>query len=561
MNFLRETRVFSALSVALLELVMIVTFLFTLQIDEERGYMFARHLFNRHTALREGLRTAGIVPSIPLGEGNPPLLGAAIVLPDGKENFFPPAAQQWWKILPPALRDPASPLRLKPVRASDIYVLPVVSFHEGYTYVSFFDGSSRRAADLRLRTLAAIVLLSAMVLPVLTWLFLRRAARLYAAVVEEARRSPVARDFTDEPASVIGALRRTNEELERLLGEARTRADDLSILTGTLSRNIPSGLLVLDAGDVPLECNRQAQEMLGLPPSEGEPLDSLLGSWPRFLETIHAALKTREPLSRVEILDNGKSLGITLAPLFTSDRRILGTLILFTDLSPWKKIEEELRVKGNLAALGTFASGIAHEFRNSLGTLLGYMKLLEKGPDPEKRRVYLEALLREGNHLNQVVSRFLDYIRLNTIQPEAAGLAGILEEALAGLRSAYPDIRFILKGEEVRIRADPHLLGQAVRAVAENACQAQSEGEIEIVWKKERNRIRLDIRDHGPGIPPGQRDEIFVPFFTSKSGGTGLGLALAQKILLLHGGTLEHAPRPEGGTVFTFHLNGEDVTI
>jgi len=132
--------------------------------------------------------------------------------------------------------------------------------------------------------------------------------------------------------------------------------------------------------------------------------------------------------------------------------------------------------------------------------------------------------------------------------------APILDEALEGLRSAYPAIRFVLEGEPVVLPADIHLLARAMRAVAENACQAQQSGDVVILWRVEGDILRLEIRDRGPGIAAEHRDRIFLPFFTTKPEGTGLGLALAHKITALHGGTLEWSLNPEGGAAFAFLL-------
>ena len=554
MNFLQETRLFSALSLTLLELMLIVTFVFTLHVDDERGYYYAHGLYERHLALWNGVRDSGGIATLPLGTGNPTLLGGGIIAADGSQEFYPPSARLWWSILPREAWNRESAMGVRPVKASDIYLQPVFSSSGGRTCVSFFDGSPRHAAELKLQVLSAMVLSFALALPLLTWLFLKRASRLYFRVLEEARRSPVAGEVADDPAALIGALHQTNAELERLFLEATTRADDLSALSGTLSRNIPSGLLVLDRRDAILECNSRAGDILGIRPSEGESLEALAPSWGQFLALVRRAIEDREPRSRVEIRENGKDLGITIAPLFTRERHHIGTLVLFSDLTSWKRIEGELRIQGNLAALGTFASGIAHEFRNSLATLLGYMNLLQKEPDTAKGSSYLEAMLREARHMNEVVTRFLDYVRLNAIHPEPVRLSEILEEALNGLQSSHPAVHFVPEGSDVTLKADAHLLARAVRAVAENACQAQAGGDVILRWRTDGDALRLEIRDRGPGIAPEHKDQIFLPFFTTKPEGTGLGLALAHKIATLHGGTLEWSVNPEGGTVFTFLL-------
>ena len=556
MNFLRETRIFSALSIALLTLVLIVSFLFVLQLDEERGQMSIQRLLVRHQTFKNYLDAGEALTALPIGEGDPILLGAGLIDLEGNGTFYPAGADRFWRALQAAAPDDPIPYHVRPVRGGDLYFLPVASTRLDRHFITFFDGSRRRAEDLKLRTLSALVLATALLMPVITWLFLRRAARLYDAVVGEARRSPVAAGISEDPDSVVDALRRTNEELARLLQEAHHRAGELEVLSGTLSRSIASGLLVLDPRDRVLECNRQGLEILEREGS-AETLAGLLEGWPAFRASLEAALRGRAVQSRLEVRDRGREIGLNVAPLYSAGETFLGTLVLFTDLTPWKKIEEELRVQGSLASLGAFASGIAHEFRNSLAALTGYMKLLRKEPEPGKQREYLDAMLREADHINRVVGRFLEYSRLQSLHRAPADLREVVDEALAGLGGQYPGVRFEVAGPVLTLQADAALLAQALRAVAENACQARPDGTVRIAWLVEGEGVKIVIADDGPGLPAGDRDRLFVPFFTTRPEGTGLGLALAHRIATLHGGTLSCGDGPGPGAVFTFTLSGQ----
>jgi signal transduction histidine kinase len=372
-------------------------------------------------------------------------------------------------------------------------------------------------------------------------------------VVVEARRSPVAASISEDPDSVVEALRRTNEELARMLQEAHHRTGELEVLAGTLSRSIASGLLVLDPADRVLECNRQGLEILGRSGPEGT-LTGLLEGWPGFRAALEEVLRGRAVHSRMEVREGEREIGLNVVPLYSEGKAFLGTLVLFTDLTPWKQIEEELRVRENLASLGVFASGIAHEFRNSLAALTGYMKLLRKEPAPAKGREYLEAMLREADHINRVVGRFLDFSRLQGIRPSAVDLREVVDEALAGLGGQYPGVRFMADGPPAALDADAALLAQALRAVAENACQARPDGTVRIAWGPHGDGVRVTVDDEGPGLPAEGRNRLFVPFYTTRSEGTGLGLALAHRIATLHGGTLAAEDGPASGARFIFIL-------
>ena len=554
MNFLRETRSFSALSIALLTLVLIVTFLFVLQLDEERGQLAVQRLVERHQALKARFADGDSLHLLPIGEGEPALLGAGIVDLQGNRTFSPPDASRFWKALEAATPAVPAPFQVRPIRGGEAWFLPIVSARLDRTFVTFFDGGRRRSEDLKLRVLAVLVLATALLMPAITWLFMRRATRLYAEVVGEVGRSPVASDLSEDPESVMAALRRTNGELARLLEEAHHRAGELEVLAGTLSRSIASGLLVLDRDDRVLKCNLQGLEMLGWTGPPPESLLDLLGGWPEFRSVLSGALSSRSPHSRLEVRERERELGLNVAPLFAESKDFLGTLVLFTDLTPWKRIEEELRVQSSLASLGAFASGIAHEFRNSLAALTGYMQLLRKEPPAGKGREYLDAMLREAGHINRVVSRFLEYGRLQSIRQAPADLREAVDEALAGLEGQYPSVRFIVDGPDLRLQADAALLAQAFRAVAENACQARPDGTVRVEWTAGGGVVRLSISDDGPGIPEEIKERLFVPFSTTRPEGTGLGLALAHRIASLHGGTLAGGDGKGAGAVFVFTL-------
>lgn len=558
MNFLRETRTFSALSIALLTLVLIVTFLFVLQLDEERSQLSIQRLLARHQDLKARLGPGLALTALPIGGGDPTLLGAGLIDLEGRGVFHPTEASIYWRALETAHPEDPVPFEVRPVKGGDLYFLTVSTMREDRRFVTFFDGGRRRAEDLKLRTLAALVLGTALLMPAITWLFLRRAGRLYAAVVGEVSRSPLAAGLTEDPDSVVEALRRTNEELARLLEEAHHRTGELEVLSGTLSRSIASGLLVLGPDDRPLECNRQGLDILERVES-APTLAALLEGWPAFRAALEGVLEGRGVHSRLEVSERGKDLGLNVAPLYSAERAFLGTLVLFTDLTPWKRIEEELRLQSSLASLGTFASGIAHEFRNSLAALTGYMKLLRKEPPEGKGREYLDAMLREADHINRVVGRFLDYSRLQAIRRAPVDLREVVDEALAGLEAQYPDVRFSVGGPPAALDADAALLAQALRAVAENACQARPDGPVRVEWEAGEGEVKLRVADKGPGVPVEARGRLFIPFFTTRPEGTGLGLALAHRITILHGGTLVCEPPGGAGAVFLFTLPGEPL--
>jgi signal transduction histidine kinase len=226
-----------------------------------------------------------------------------------------------------------------------------------------------------------------------------------------------------------------------------------------------------------------------------------------------------------------------------------------------RRMEEAIRERETLARAGELTVGIAHEVRNGLGTILGYARMLERASLPEDPALAARSIREECETLETVVRRFSDFVKLERLHLADADLVPVLARVVAREQRAREEVRARLVGLDVPIlvRADEELLERALENLVRNAVQAAAAGgrTVEVRAEEREGQVEVRIEDDGPGLAPDHPREI-RPFYTTRPGGLGLGLPLARKIVLLHGGTLELENRlPTGvSAVITLPVDG-----
>lgn len=355
-------------------------------------------------------------------------------------------------------------------------------------------------------------------------------------------------------------LRAFEQALASLAGrDARSAEDDIAALERTLAPSLQSGLLLLDREGNVLALNAVGAELLGVaPPAPGTPCTEALAGQPELCDLLVSAVASGSAPSRAECeVRSGRgealTVGLTVHPLRRDDGGTRGYLILFADLTEVRKRAEESRIAESLARLGEMAGGIAHELRNSLATLSGYLTLIERRPDEESVADYLAEIRHEADHLGRVLDDFLSFARPGSVRMGELSLDRLLRRAAADPSLAGVEVQ--VEGDpsgEVALRGDPQLLERVVRNLLHNAAQAEREagrsGPVHASVTQRDDGVVLAIEDRGPGLPPEIRERLFHPFATGRRGGVGLGLALAYRIVVLHGGRIRLEDRPGGGT-------------
>jgi signal transduction histidine kinase len=435
----------------------------------------------------------------------------------------------------------------------------------GRRYVRVDLPAAALAGQLRALTPLSLVVLTingALVLLVL--LFLRHLLAPYETLLARAKEIGGAAGGDDGDRDEVGFLLDTFERaLAALAGrEGRRPEDDIAALERTLSRSLQSGLLLLDREARVLALNAVGAALLGAePPAPGAPLAAVLAGQPELSAVLTAAVAEGRALQRQECAvrsGDGSVLtvGLTVHPLRRDDGGVRGYLILFADLTEVLRRAEESRLAESLARLGEMAGGVAHELRNSLATLRGYLTLIERRPDEDSIADFLSEIRHEADHLERVLEDFLAFARPGTARFQELLLAPLLrrvaaDPALAGVEVTL-DTAAAAAAEGVALRGDPQLLERALRNLLRNAAQAEQEagrvGPVEIGLARDAEGIEVEIADRGPGLPPEIRERLFHPFTTGRRGGVGLGLALAHRIVVLHGGRIRLEDRPGGGT-------------
>lgn len=229
-------------------------------------------------------------------------------------------------------------------------------------------------------------------------------------------------------------------------------------------------------------------------------------------------------------------------------------------------LEEKVRRKEKLAAVGTLAAGVAHEIRNPLSSIKGYATYFgQRFPDGSEDRQAAEVMVREVDRLNRVITDLIGLSRPTDVHPRPVSARAVAEHALRLLRQDAERRGITLELDAPAklpdMMVDADRFGQALLNVCLNAIEAMPDGGTltVVVSRYSRKRLCLEVRDTGMGIAPEALAHIFEPYFTTKGHGTGLGLATVHKIMEAHGGEVSvtsrvRTPERQGCTAFRFLL-------
>jgi len=224
-----------------------------------------------------------------------------------------------------------------------------------------------------------------------------------------------------------------------------------------------------------------------------------------------------------------------------------GTLLALEDITDISKMEEQMRQKERLAALGTLSAGIAHEIRNPLTAIKGFAQMIAKRPTSEKNAKYIKFIIEEVSKLENLVKEILDFAKEK--KPSKSHIR--LKDILQNIKTIVSDINIHVEND-IEICADENLISSVFLNIIKNAREA---GATEVIIKAEKREVDTEIKiiNNGPPIPEDILPHIFEPFSTRKSKGTGLGLAIVHNIITSHGGTIK-AYNDINGVVFAITL-------
>jgi two-component system nitrogen regulation sensor histidine kinase GlnL len=359
----------------------------------------------------------------------------------------------------------------------------------------------------------------------------------------------------------------------------RTDSGDAQLYIRVLE-NVEEAVIAIDrAGRIAL-FNPAAQAYSGLSErqSVGRPIEEVFSGQTGLLYPIRTAVRDGRSISDHEniLLHRPNALplpvSVSVSPIFTAAGEQEGAVVIIRDLSRVKELEETVRRADRLSMLGTLAAGLAHEIKNPLGGIKGAAQLLAMElPAESSLKEYTGVMIREVERVNAIIEELMDLARPRPAQLSEVNLAQILGDIVLFQKEAHrgKEIEFslCLDPSIPPLRGDENLLTRLFLNLVKNAAEAiDRAGKVEIITKvaseyllnKAGSRpvpfIVVEVRDSGCGIPAEELDMIFTPFYTTKSRGSGLGLATCQKIVNEHRGLLKVESTQGEGTIITVSI-------
>lgn len=377
-----------------------------------------------------------------------------------------------------------------------------------------------------------------------------------------------------------GFLDKLLERLDRLdTGHLQTHFLRLASEKGlleTILHAIQEGIIVLDGEGRIQYANQAAEKMFGFTAesAQGNPIGRYLREieWDLVLDLdgdewsklISREIEIRYPEPRY--------VSFYVVPLAVARPGETGAVVILRDVTRDRQNEAKTIESERLHALTLLAAGVAHEIGNPLNSLTIHLQLLEREMDalkPDERESLLELVRvsrREVERLDQIIGQFLRALRPTQPGFERASLRAVLDDTLEFLKHEIKDRDILVEvddpGDVPTAFVDKNQIKQVFFNIIRNAIQAMSNGGLlKITLGSNDHAVHVSFQDTGPGIPHDELGNIFEPYYTTKTEGTGLGLMIVQRIVRDHGGEIEIHSEPRKGTTFTIHLPRDERRI
>jgi two-component system sensor histidine kinase AtoS len=372
------------------------------------------------------------------------------------------------------------------------------------------------------------------------------------------------------------ALEDVHSELKRRFEELA----DLQSYTDSILHSVTSGIVTIDLEGRVVTLNPAAELLTGFFAGEaaGRYCTEVFGQTPELGEILMETLTSRASITNVPLTlrrrtGAGLSIEVSTAPLKGGDGKDLGAVAVVRDLTVLRQLERQLRRSDRLAALGTLAAGLAHEIKNPLHSVRTFSRhIADRFDDENFRERFQRVVPRELDRINRIVERLLELARPSRLSFGLVRLPALLDRVLELYADQIEAASLTLRRHYARdlppVQADEDALYRALVNVVANALEAMSAGgrlTVRVAWSdaaehrslraaRFNRRVQIEVEDTGNGISSSDAERVFNPFFTTKDSGTGLGLALAHKIVEDHGGSIDFRSAPDIGTTFRIVL-------
>jgi len=367
-------------------------------------------------------------------------------------------------------------------------------------------------------------------------------------------------------ALLSGSLAESERSAGARLAQASTQIAGLQALNQHVIDSLPSGLATTDRARRVLTFNHAAEAITGLPFASvvGRPLIDVLQLPASLVDAMEQGLRGAGA-RRLEFAfrkGDGQEIEIGLgATHLGTPHGPAGLLVTFQDVTEFKKLERDVRLKQRLAAVGEMAAGIAHEIRNPLASMSGSIQILRQELELNvEQEQLMDIVLRESERLNTTIRSFLAYARPQRYSVSRFDLRRALNDTALLLRNSADvrdghTIEVDLPDHELWYEADEGQVKQIVWNLATNGLRAMPNGgALHLRASTEASSVVMTVRDEGIGIPREELDRMFQPFHSSFDRGTGLGLAIVHRIVTDYHGDIQVTSQPGAGTTVSVRL-------
>ncbi len=395
---------------------------------------------------------------------------------------------------------------------------------------------------------------------------------LYAALSSVTRRGQPTETgvVIDAFHDVVRRLRDKEQELERLRSAAEERTQEVESYNENILRSVSSGVITFNRDGVVTTFNDAAAGILRCRREDviGRTCAEAFGAQSVVARLLARALPHGDVITREEFeleVPHGVKIWVGVSTSLLKDHAggLIGTTFVCTDLTEIKALQERVVMRERMMVLGEMSAGIAHEFRNLMGTILGAGKLIARQlPGGSPIHDSVRTITHVISDMDHLVTQLLNFARKTEPDLHPVALEPWLTRAIEQVvgQANTPSLRVEVRcvPDLPAIRMDEILMRQALSNLVQNAIEAMpAGGDLTVsaavrALQGRRREVDVTVTDTGAGIPKDQLAKIFLPFFTRKAKGTGLGLALVHKIVLLHNGRIEVESREGHGA--TFHV-------
>jgi two-component system, sporulation sensor kinase E len=360
----------------------------------------------------------------------------------------------------------------------------------------------------------------------------------------------------------LGLLSTTVDAIERDL-KLQNQNYQLHILNQILINSTQNGIVITDKEGMVTEFNQFAENLVGLKKKQviSKPVTNLhpIGMY------INQVLNEGKKYENLEIIfssneeSDQKICLMDVQPIYDQQRNLIGAYGQFRDITERYQLEQQMIANERLSAIGKLSAGLAHEIRNPLTPLSGFIQLLYKGQkhDEEATR-YFNIIFSELERIKDLVNDFVLMAKPETPLMKQCKILPLLQETVllmnseAHLKGAQIEIVDHLP-HDISIYVDQTQIKQVLINLLQNALEVPSTSnviEVSLEFEKECEAVKINVKDDGPGMSNEEQSQLFTPFFSTKVNGVGLGLSICERIIKNHNGGIKARSKIGVGTTF-----------